>query len=126
VVAGGQKPHDSRLVERISGPTDARSNLVGLTARGKSVVDRAMAAHMQCEAATLAPLPDEDRLGGHANPEPAGLTGGEAARLADMAGRLPGRRIGQPEDIANAVGFLISDSLVTGTVLHAEGARLLV
>ena len=48
------------------------------------------------------------------------------ARLADMAGRLPGRRIGQPEDIANAVSFLISDSLVTGTVLHAEGAQLLV
>lgn len=49
------------------------------------------------------------------------------ARLADMATtRLPGRRIGQPEDIANAVSFLISDSLVTGTVLHAEGAQLLV
>jgi NAD(P)-dependent dehydrogenase (short-subunit alcohol dehydrogenase family) len=48
------------------------------------------------------------------------------ARLADMADRLPGRRIGQPEDIANAVSFLISDSLVSGTVLHAEGAQLLV
>jgi NAD(P)-dependent dehydrogenase (short-subunit alcohol dehydrogenase family) len=48
------------------------------------------------------------------------------ARLADMATRLPGRRIGQPEDIAHAVSFLISDSLVTGTVLHAEGAQLLV
>jgi NAD(P)-dependent dehydrogenase (short-subunit alcohol dehydrogenase family) len=48
------------------------------------------------------------------------------ARLADLAARLPGRRIGQPEDIANAVSFLISDSLVTGTVLHAEGAQLLV
>jgi NAD(P)-dependent dehydrogenase (short-subunit alcohol dehydrogenase family) len=48
------------------------------------------------------------------------------ARLADMAARLPGRRIGQPEDIAHAVSFLISDSLVTGTVLHAEGAQLLV
>ena len=48
------------------------------------------------------------------------------ARLADLAARLPGRRIGQPEDIAHAVSFLISDSLVTGTVLHAEGAQLLV
>jgi NAD(P)-dependent dehydrogenase (short-subunit alcohol dehydrogenase family) len=48
------------------------------------------------------------------------------ARLADMAARLPGRRIGQPEDIANAVSYLISDGLVTGTVLHAEGAQLLV
>ncbi len=48
------------------------------------------------------------------------------ARLASLAARLPGRRIGQPGDIANAVSFLISDSLVTGTVLHAEGAQLLV
>lgn len=49
------------LVERVSGPTDRRSNLVGLTARGKSVVDRAMAADLQCEATMIAPLPDEDR-----------------------------------------------------------------
>jgi DNA-binding MarR family transcriptional regulator len=49
------------LVERVSGPADRRSNLVGLTARGKSVVDRAMAAHMHCEAAMIASLPEEDR-----------------------------------------------------------------
>ena len=49
------------LVERISGPGDRRSSLVGLTARGKSVADRAMAAHMNCEAAMIAPLPDGDR-----------------------------------------------------------------
>jgi NAD(P)-dependent dehydrogenase (short-subunit alcohol dehydrogenase family) len=48
------------------------------------------------------------------------------ASLADMAARLPGRKIGRPEDIANAVSFLMGDSLVTGTVLHAEGAQLLV
>jgi DNA-binding MarR family transcriptional regulator len=49
------------LVERVSGPTDRRSNLVGLTARGQSVVDGAMTAHLQCEATMIAPLPDEDR-----------------------------------------------------------------
>ncbi|MBO0770286.1 MAG: SDR family oxidoreductase [Actinobacteria bacterium] len=48
------------------------------------------------------------------------------ARLADMAARLPARRIGRPEDIASAVGFLMDDEFVTGTVLHAEGAQLLV
>jgi len=48
------------------------------------------------------------------------------ARLADMAARLPGRRIGRPADIANAIGFLMEDDFVTGTVLHAEGAQLLV
>ena len=43
-----------------------------------------------------------------------------------MATRRPGRRLGRPDDIANAVSFLIGDSLITGTVLHAEGAQLLV
>ena len=48
------------------------------------------------------------------------------ARLADLAARLPARRLGRPEDIANAVAFLITDTFVTGTVLHAEGAQVLV
>jgi NAD(P)-dependent dehydrogenase (short-subunit alcohol dehydrogenase family) len=48
------------------------------------------------------------------------------ARMADLAARLPARRIGRPDDIANAVSFLISDDFVTGTVLHAEGAQLIV
>jgi len=48
------------------------------------------------------------------------------ARMADLAARLPARRLGRPEDIANAVAFLIADSFVTGTVLHAEGAQVLV
>ena len=48
------------------------------------------------------------------------------ARFADMAGRLPGGRLGRPADIANAVSYLIGDGFVTGTVLHAEGAQLLV
>jgi len=48
------------------------------------------------------------------------------ARLAEMAARLPGRRLGHVEDIANAICYLVNDSFVTGTVLHAEGAQLLV
>jgi NAD(P)-dependent dehydrogenase (short-subunit alcohol dehydrogenase family) len=48
------------------------------------------------------------------------------ARMADLAARLPARRLGRPEDIANAVAFLIADSFVTGTVLHADGAQVLV
>jgi NAD(P)-dependent dehydrogenase (short-subunit alcohol dehydrogenase family) len=47
-------------------------------------------------------------------------------RLADMAARLPGKRNGRAEDVANAIAFLLSDSFVTGTVLHAEGGQLLV
>ena len=48
------------------------------------------------------------------------------ARMADLAARLPARRLGRPEDIALDVAFLIADSFVTGTVLHAEGAQVLV
>jgi NAD(P)-dependent dehydrogenase (short-subunit alcohol dehydrogenase family) len=48
------------------------------------------------------------------------------ARLSQMAARLPGNRIAGPADIANAIGFLIDDAFVTGTVLHAEGGQLLV
>jgi NAD(P)-dependent dehydrogenase (short-subunit alcohol dehydrogenase family) len=43
-----------------------------------------------------------------------------------MAARLPAKRVGRPSDIANAVAFLISDDFITGTVLHAEGAQLLI
>lgn len=48
------------------------------------------------------------------------------ARLADMAAHLPGKRTGRPEDVANAIAFLMHDDFVTGTVLHAEGGQLLV
>jgi NAD(P)-dependent dehydrogenase (short-subunit alcohol dehydrogenase family) len=47
-------------------------------------------------------------------------------RLAQMAARLPGGRIAGPADIANAIGYLMEDGFVTGTVLHAEGGQLLV
>jgi NAD(P)-dependent dehydrogenase (short-subunit alcohol dehydrogenase family) len=48
------------------------------------------------------------------------------ARLADMAARLPAKRIGRAEDIASAISFLLNDDFITGTVLHAEGAQQLV
>jgi len=58
----------------------------------------------------------------------AGLATPEAkqARFADLASRLPGRRTGTPDDVARAIGYLIEDDFVTGTVLHAEGGQLLV
>ncbi len=48
------------------------------------------------------------------------------ARLADLAARLPAGRIAEPADIARAIGYLMDDDFVTGTVLHAEGGQLLV
>ncbi|CAL7960934.1 3-oxoacyl-(acyl-carrier-protein) reductase FabG [Gammaproteobacteria bacterium] len=40
-----------------------------------------------------------------------------------LLSRVPARRLGQPEDIANAVAFLASDeaSYITGTTIHVNG-----
>lgn len=49
------------LVERVPAPGDRRSMLVGLTARGAAVIDRAMAAHMECEQSMITSLSAADR-----------------------------------------------------------------
>lgn len=46
--------------------------------------------------------------------------------LNAMAQRLPVGRIGQPEDIADAIRFLMRNRFVTGTVLHVEGGHRLI
>lgn len=50
----------------------------------------------------------------------------KAEVLAGMAERLPVGRVGQPDDIADAVAFLIGNGFTTGTVLHVEGGHRLV
>jgi len=53
----------------------------------------------------------------------------EAERQAfftDLAQKLPTRRIGQPEDLADAVLFLMKNSYTTGTVLHVDGGHRLI
>lgn len=50
----------------------------------------------------------------------------KAATLEAMAKKLPVGRIGQPEDIADAIRFLMRNGFVTGTVLHVEGGHRLV
>jgi NAD(P)-dependent dehydrogenase (short-subunit alcohol dehydrogenase family) len=37
------------------------------------------------------------------------------------AQRLPVRRVGRPEDVAQAIAFLIHNSFVTGTVVEVDG-----
>lgn len=48
------------------------------------------------------------------------------ATLQAMAERLPVRRVGRPEDIADAITFLMGNTFTTGTVLHVEGGHHLV
>ena len=48
----------------------------------------------------------------------AGLSGVFDARAAQ---NLPARRIGRPEDIANAVMFLITTPFATGSAVRVDG-----
>ncbi|MFI6503262.1 SDR family oxidoreductase [Nonomuraea typhae] len=47
------------------------------------------------------------------------------AAFADLAGRLPARRIGTPDDIARAFVSLIRNEYITATVLHVDGGHRL-
>jgi NAD(P)-dependent dehydrogenase (short-subunit alcohol dehydrogenase family) len=47
------------------------------------------------------------------------------AAFADLAERLPARRIGNPDDIAQAFMSVIRNGFITGTVLHVDGGHRL-
>lgn len=47
------------------------------------------------------------------------------AAFADLAARLPARRIGTPDDIALAFLSVVRNGFVTGTVLHVDGGHRL-
>jgi DNA-binding MarR family transcriptional regulator len=49
------------LVKRGATERDRRSNKIGLTAKGKTMIERAMEAHMKCEQALLESLSRADR-----------------------------------------------------------------
>jgi pteridine reductase len=48
-----------------------------------------------------------------------------ASRRRELARRIPLRRAGRPEDVAEAVRYLASASYVTGAVLPVDGGRRL-
>jgi NAD(P)-dependent dehydrogenase (short-subunit alcohol dehydrogenase family) len=53
----------------------------------------------------------------------------QAAREAmykKAAETLPAHRIGQPDDVAQALVFMMTNPFITGTVMHLEGGALLV
>lgn len=50
----------------------------------------------------------------------------KAETLEAMARRLPVGRVGRPDDIADAIGFLLGNTFTTGTILHVEGGHRLV
>ena len=46
--------------------------------------------------------------------------------LDAMAKRMPVGRVGQPDDIADAIAFLIGNGFTTGAILHVEGGHRLI
>ncbi|MCZ1013346.1 SDR family oxidoreductase [Streptomyces noursei] len=45
------------------------------------------------------------------------------AAFAELAERLPVRRVGTPDDIAQAFLSLMRNGFITGTVLHVDGGH---
>lgn len=53
--------------------------------------------------------------------------GPDSAKLqAAMAARLPGKRIGRPAEVAEAILYLLQNEFTTGSVLHVDGGHPLV
>ena len=52
---------ERRLVSRIPDPTDRRGVLVALTPKGKQLIDKATAAHLENEQVLLKPLSERER-----------------------------------------------------------------
>lgn len=46
-------------------------------------------------------------------------------RRTALAHSLPARRVGAPDDVAQAVLFLLQNPFVTGTVLHIDGGKMI-
>ncbi|MBZ9696318.1 MULTISPECIES: SDR family oxidoreductase [unclassified Mesorhizobium] len=99
-------------------------------ARGSVVaaVNAALEGLVRALAIELAPLRVNAVSPGWVDTEIWAQVAGDrkADTLAVMAERLPVGRIGQPEDIADAIAFLIGNGFATGTTLHVEGGHRLV
>lgn len=57
-----------------------------------------------------------------------GLLGAEGKKqqLDTMAGLLPVKRVGQPEDVAKAVAFLVDNTFANGTTVSVDGGHTLI
>ncbi|AIC27683.1 short-chain dehydrogenase protein [Rhizobium etli bv. mimosae str. IE4771] len=99
-------------------------------ARGSVVaaVNAALEGLVRALAVELAPIRINAVSPGWVDTPIWGFVAGDAkqATLDAMAERLPAGRVGQPEDIADAIRFLIGNGFTTGTILHVEGGHRLV
>jgi NAD(P)-dependent dehydrogenase (short-subunit alcohol dehydrogenase family) len=98
-------------------------------ARGSVVaaVNAALEGLVRALAVELAPLRINAVSPGWVDTPIWSFVAGDAkqATLDAMAKRLPAGRVGRPEDIADAIRFLIGNGFTTGTILHVEGGHRL-
>jgi NAD(P)-dependent dehydrogenase (short-subunit alcohol dehydrogenase family) len=99
-------------------------------ARGSVVaaVNAALEGLVRALAVELAPIRVNAVSPGWVDTPIWGLVAGDKKddTLSAMAKRLLVGRVGQPDDIADAIGFLIGNTFTTGTILHVEGGHRLV
>ncbi|HBS7360106.1 TPA: SDR family oxidoreductase [Klebsiella pneumoniae] len=99
-------------------------------ARGSAVaaVNAALEGLVRALAVELAPIRVNAVSPGWVNTPIWSLVAGDKKDdvLAAMAKRLPVGRIGEPDDIADAISFLMGNTFTTGTILHVEGGHRLI
>ncbi|MDX8482727.1 SDR family oxidoreductase [Mesorhizobium sp. VK24D] len=99
-------------------------------ARGSVVaaVNAALEGLVRALAIELAPIRVNAASPGWVDTPIWQLVAGDAKddTLAAMAKRLPAGRVGRPEDIADAIRFLMGNGFTTGTTLHVEGGHRLI
>lgn len=100
------------------------------SARGSVVaaINAALEGLVRALAVELAPIRVNAVSPGWVDTSIWALVAGDqkAEVLGAMAQRLPVGRVGQPDDIAHAIGFCLGNTFTTGTVLHVEGGHRLV
>ncbi|TBZ76337.1 SDR family oxidoreductase [Rhizobium leguminosarum] len=99
-------------------------------ARGSVVaaVNAALEGLVRALAVELAPIRINALSPGWVDTPIWSFVAGDAkqATLDAMAQRLPAGRVGRPDDIADAIRFLIGNGFTTGTILHVEGGHRLI
>lgn len=92
-----------------------------------AAVNAALEGLVRALAVELAPIRVNAVSPGWVDTEIWGQVAGDrkAETLAAMAERLPVGRIGHPDDIADAILFLMGNGFTTGTTLHVEGGHRL-